>query len=77
MPRSALAAPVETSVPGLPLRAAAMIYEAVLLFGVSFIAGYALLAALRWTHPLAAHQRWVLHDLLLGTRVLKEQSRST
>lgn len=41
-----------------------MIYEAVLLIGVSFIVVYALLAALRWTHPLAAHQRWVLQAVL-------------
>lgn len=41
-----------------------MIYEAVLLFGVAFIVGYALLATLRWSYPLAAHQRWVLQALL-------------
>lgn len=52
------------SVPGLPLRVAVMVYEAVLLFGVAFIVGYALLAALRWSYPLAAHQRWVLQAAL-------------
>lgn len=57
-------ASADTSVPGPLLRAAAMIYEAVLLFGVSFIVGYALLAALRWTHPLAPHQRWTVQAVL-------------
>lgn len=41
-----------------------MIYEAVLLFGVVFIVGYALLAALRWTYPLAPGQRAVLQAVL-------------
>jgi uncharacterized RDD family membrane protein YckC len=50
--------------PGLPIRIAAMIYEALLLFGVSFIVSYALLAALRWTYPLAAYQRWTLQAVL-------------
>ena len=54
----------ESSVPGLSLRLAAMIYEAVLLFGISFIVAYTLIAALRWTHPLAPHQRWVLQAVL-------------
>ena len=60
-------ASADTRVPGPLLRAAAMIYEAVLLFGVSFIVGYALLAALGWTHPLAAHQRWILQAVLFLT----------
>ncbi|MGE5339285.1 MAG: RDD family protein [Gemmatimonadota bacterium] len=50
--------------PGLALRAASMIYEAVLLFGVSFIVSYALLAAMRWTYPLAGYQRWILQAVL-------------
>lgn len=41
-----------------------MIYEAVLLFGVAFIVSYALLAALRWSYPLVAQQRWVLQAVL-------------
>lgn len=49
---------------GLLLRLAAMIYEAVLLFGVVFIVSYALLAAMRWTYPLDAGQRAVLQLVL-------------
>lgn len=41
-----------------------MVYEAVLLFGVVFIVSYALLAALRWTYPLAGTQRAVLQAVL-------------
>lgn len=41
-----------------------MAYEAVLLFGVVFIVSYALLAALRWTYPLAGAQRAVLQAVL-------------
>ncbi len=58
------AAPVQSFVPGLPLRVAVMIYEALLLFGVAFIVSYALLAALQWSYPLAAQQRWVLQAVL-------------
>ena len=36
----------------LALRLAAMIYEAVLLFGVVFIVAYALLALFQWKYPL-------------------------
>lgn len=54
----------QSSDPGLLLRLAAMIYEAVLLFSVSFIVVYALLAALRWTYPLAPYQRWVVQAAL-------------
>jgi hypothetical protein len=50
----------------LLLRLAAMVYEAVLLFGVVFVVGYALLAALRWTHPLASGQRAVLQIVLFA-----------
>ncbi len=41
-----------------------MIYEAILLFGVAFIVGYALLGAMHWTYPLAAYQRWTLQAVL-------------
>ncbi len=41
-----------------------MTYEAVLLFGVSFVVGYALLALTGWTYPLATPQRWVLQAAL-------------
>jgi uncharacterized RDD family membrane protein YckC len=41
-----------------------MIYEGVLLFGVSFIVGYAMLALLHWTYPLTAYQRWLLQIAL-------------
>jgi uncharacterized RDD family membrane protein YckC len=44
----------------LALRLAAMIYEGVLLFGVTFVAALILLAALRWTYPLGAAQRATL-----------------
>lgn len=55
---------LETRAPGLPVRLAAMIYEALLLFGLAFIVSYALLAALRWTYPLAPDQRWTLQAVL-------------
>jgi len=58
-------APVSEERPaGLLLRLAAMIYEAVLLFGVVFIVSYALLAALHWTHPLDGGKRVVLQIVL-------------
>lgn len=50
--------------PGLLLRLAAMTYEAVLLFGLVFVAGYALLAFTGWTYPLPPPQRWVLQGCL-------------
>lgn len=48
----------------LPLRLAAMVYEAVLLFGVVFIVAYALLSVLQWTHPLPSGRRAVLQGVL-------------
>ena len=48
----------------LPLRLAAMIYEAVLLFGVVFIVSYALLALAQWTYPLPPARRAVLQAVL-------------
>ncbi len=42
------------------LRLAVMTYEAVLLFGLVFAVGLALLAATGWTHPLPPARRWVL-----------------
>lgn len=50
--------------PGLLLRLAAMTYEAVLLFGVTFVVSYALLALAGWTYPLPPLRRWVLQALL-------------
>lgn len=50
--------------PGLLLRLAAMTYEAVLLFGVVFIAGYLVLALAQWTYPLQDRQRWTLQAVL-------------
>lgn len=44
----------------LPLRIAAMVYDAVLLFGIAFAAGLVLLAATGWTAPLNGGQRLVL-----------------
>lgn len=50
--------------PGLLLRLAAMTYEAVLLFGVTFAVSYALLAMAGWTYPLPPPRRWVLQAVL-------------
>jgi uncharacterized RDD family membrane protein YckC len=50
--------------PGLFLRLAAMAYEAVLLFGVTFVVSYALLALAGWTYPLPPARRWVLQSVL-------------
>jgi len=50
--------------PSLWLRFSAAIYEAVLLFGVVFVASFGLLWAAGWTHPLAAAQRWALQAVL-------------
>jgi uncharacterized RDD family membrane protein YckC len=48
----------------LALRLAAMIYEAVLLFGVVFIVSYTLLALFQWTYPLPPGPRTVLQAVL-------------
>ena len=48
----------------LPLRLAAMIYEAVLLFGVVFIVSYALLALFQWKYPLPPGPRTTLQVVL-------------
>jgi uncharacterized RDD family membrane protein YckC len=45
---------------GIGLRLAAMVYEGVLLFGVTFAAAFALLSAFAWTYPLKPTQRAVL-----------------
>jgi uncharacterized RDD family membrane protein YckC len=45
---------------GLTLRVAAMVYEGVLLFGVTFAAGLAILALSGWTAPLSGLRRLVL-----------------
>jgi uncharacterized RDD family membrane protein YckC len=42
-----------------------MVYEAVLLFSVVFIAAYALLALLQWTYPLPPGRRTALQVVLL------------
>jgi uncharacterized RDD family membrane protein YckC len=44
----------------LPLRIAAMVYDAVLLFGIAFAAGLALLTTTGWTAPLGSGQRLTL-----------------
>ena len=66
-----MAPPVESLGPPIPLRAAslalrlaAMLYEAVLLFGVVFIVSYVLLALLQWTYPLSPPRRAVLQAVL-------------
>lgn len=48
----------------LALRLAAMIYEAVLLFGVVFIVAYALLALFQWKYPLPPGPRAALQAVL-------------
>jgi uncharacterized RDD family membrane protein YckC len=48
----------------LRLRLAAMIYEAVLLFGVTFAAGFLLLIVSGWTYPLSAGRRMVLQAVV-------------
>jgi uncharacterized RDD family membrane protein YckC len=63
------APPSTITAPSLYARFAAMTYESVLLFAVLFIAGYPLLALLRWQHPLSEGQRAVLFGfwvLVLG-----------
>ncbi|MCU0765147.1 MAG: RDD family protein [Burkholderiaceae bacterium] len=54
----------EPAAPGILPRLAVMTYEAVLLFGVVFMTGYALLALTGWTHPLQPGQRWLLQAAL-------------
>lgn len=49
---------------GLPWRLAAMVYEAVLLFGVVFVVAYALLALSGWTYPLPPAPRIALQAVL-------------
>ncbi len=48
----------------LALRLAAMTYDGVLLFGIVFIVGYALLALTQWTYPLAETRRLALQAVL-------------
>jgi len=55
---------------GLLLRVAAMVYDGVLLFGVSFAAGFAVLAFSGWSTPLTDGRRLVLQAavfLAIGT----------
>lgn len=41
-----------------------MTYEAVLLFGVVFVASFVLLALAGWTYPLPPQRRWALQAVL-------------
>jgi uncharacterized RDD family membrane protein YckC len=50
--------------PGVLLRLAVVIYEAVLLFGVVFVTALALLAVAGWSHPLAPSRRLSLQAAL-------------
>jgi uncharacterized RDD family membrane protein YckC len=52
--------------PGLMLRVAVMTYEAVLLFGLTFVVGYALLSLTGWTYPLPPRSRWILQAALFA-----------
>jgi uncharacterized RDD family membrane protein YckC len=49
---------------GLLIRFAAMTYDGVLLFGVVFVATYAVLALARWSYPLSSFQRVSLQAIL-------------
>ena len=51
---------------GLVLRIMAMIYEGVLLFGVTFAAGFAVLSLTGWTAPLSGLRRFVLQAALFA-----------
>ena len=51
---------------GLLLRVAAMVYEGVLLFGVAFAAGLALLTLAGWQGQLAGSRRLALQAALFG-----------
>lgn len=64
---AALDSPRRMQPAGILIRMAAMIYEAVLLFGVLFIVSYAVLGLTQWTYPLADRQRWVLQAILFFT----------
>jgi len=57
----------EAAPPGILPRIAVMTYEAVLLFGIVFVTGYALLAVTGWTYPLQPRQRWILQAVLFVT----------
>lgn len=59
-----LPAPAESA--GLLVRLASTTYEAMLLFGVAFVAGCAVLATGRWTYPLAPMPRLVLQSILFA-----------
>jgi len=41
-----------------------MVYDAVLLVGLAFIVGYAMLASLQWSYPMSAAQRLGLQAVL-------------
>ncbi|MGH6612345.1 MAG: RDD family protein [Burkholderiaceae bacterium] len=51
----------------LTLRLAAMIYEAVLLFGVVFAVSYALLASMQWSYPLPPGPRVLMQTAIFIT----------
>src|ERR1700741_835044 len=64
---------------GLPIRLAAAAYEAVLLFGVVFVADYALVASMRWTYPLSGFQNAILRlalFLVLGAYFVYQWTRT-
>jgi len=61
---ASLAGGAQPAAPGILPRLAVMTYEAVLLFGVVFMTGYALLALTGWTYPLQQRQRWLLQGAL-------------
>jgi len=71
--------PADRPPAGLLIRLAAMTYDSVLLFGVVFIGGYALLALTRWTYPLSGTQRAVFQAVLfvlIGGYFVYQWSRS-
>lgn len=54
----------QAGAPGVLRRLAVMTYEAVLLFGLVFVVGFAVVALPGWTYPLTPPQRWVLQGAL-------------
>lgn len=60
------AAAANDRAPGFLLRLAAMTYEAVLLFGLAFVVGLAILVLAGWTYPLTPPRLWLLQAVLFA-----------
>lgn len=61
---SGVAAQESVAPASLLLRVTAMVYDALLLFGVLAVVSYSLLAALGWSYPLTTPQRAVFQGVL-------------